>query len=77
VVARFGENGFGIILPFAGQNVSVVHDRLSNKTLGWSPARGLGHSIQIRFGDSYAPKDGKTYNSLVSAALASMKSLVR
>ncbi|HSI73379.1 MAG TPA: sigma-70 family RNA polymerase sigma factor [Fimbriimonas sp.] len=73
VVARYGTTGFGIILPFAGHNVSIVRDRLSQKTMQWAPSRtGGSEIISIQVGEAWAPKDGRNNTSLINVAQASI-----
>jgi RNA polymerase sigma-B factor len=73
VVARVGESGFGIILPFAGHNVSIVRERIAAKTLQWAPSRTGGSEIvSILVGEAWAPKDGKSSSALISAAQEKM-----
>ncbi len=69
LVARVGESGFGIILPFAGQNVSIVRERIAAKTLEWAPSRtGGSEMVSILVGEAWAPHDGRNSGDLVAAA---------
>jgi RNA polymerase sigma-B factor len=69
VVARFGDSGFGIILPFGGKNVSIVHQRLLAKTKAWTLGRlGPNGTVSIELGQACSPQDGANSDELLSSA---------
>lgn len=71
VVARFGETGFGIILPSTGGNVGLVRQRLLNKAAAWMAGRYSATSdVMIRVGLASTLKDGKTAKNLLKSASA-------
>ncbi len=69
VVARFGETGFGIILPMSGHDVGLVKSRLLAKASNWASGRlGPRGGITIQLGEACAPMDGRTGKALLKAA---------
>ncbi len=74
VVARYGETGFGIILPLTGHTVSAVQKRLTGKIEEWLMKRFSGQNgLQVLLGQASAPLDGRTSRALLESAFASME----
>ncbi len=70
VVARYGETGFGIILPFGAKNVGVVHQRLLSKTKAWTLGRlGPNGAVSIEVGRACSPSDGNSADQLIKSAV--------
>lgn len=69
VVARYGELGFAVILPFTGGNVSLVRQRLLQQAASWTSGRlGPQGCVTVHIGQACAPDDGRTAASLLEAA---------
>lgn len=69
IVARFGEFGFGVILPSTGPNVTLVRQRLLQKVCGWMASRfAQGSPITVEIGQACSPDDGRNANDLLKAA---------
>jgi diguanylate cyclase (GGDEF)-like protein len=69
VVARYGETGFGVILPYGAKGVNVVHQRLLAKTKAWTLGRlGPNGAVTIEVGQACSPQDGKSADQLLAAA---------
>jgi RNA polymerase sigma-B factor len=70
VVARYGESGFGIVLPYGARNVAVVHQRLLAKTKAWTLGRlGPNGAVNIEVGQACSPADGKSAEALLKSAV--------
>lgn len=69
VVARDGESGFAILLPFTGGTVEVVRDRLVKAASGFAPGRLGSHgTVVVRVGTAHLPGDGRWARDLYTAA---------
>ncbi len=69
VVGRFGETGFGVILPLTGHNVGLVKQRLLTKAANWTMGRlGPNGGIAVQVAEASAPRDGRTGAELLAAA---------
>jgi RNA polymerase sigma-B factor len=70
IVARYGENGFGILLPLSEANVDVVKTRLLHRIAEWTRS-GLGNagSIRVELGQAQAPQHGRNGSQLINAAV--------
>jgi len=65
LVCRYGESGFGIILPSTGQAVTVVRDRLLNKVSQWMNDRYASSSpVRVEIGHGSYPDDGRNSKEL-------------
>lgn len=69
IVCRFGQGGFGIILPSTGPTVAVVHQRLMTKFEQWlSTHRSPAGSIQAELGHASFPQAGRGVAEVLEAA---------
>ncbi len=69
VVARDGEHGFAIMLPFTGGTVQVVRDRLVAAAAQFTPGRmGPRGSVVVRAGMASMPESGRWADQLYKAA---------
>lgn len=69
VVARFGETGFGIILPSTAYNVGIVKQRMLSKAVDWMAGRfSANGGVTLEIGQASAPKDAKNAEQLIEAA---------
>ncbi|MGV3617654.1 MAG: sigma-70 family RNA polymerase sigma factor [Fimbriimonas sp.] len=70
VVARYGETGFGILLPLTATNVDLVRERLLKRISDWTAHRlGPNGSIRVELGQASAPHDGRSSSQLIKAAI--------
>lgn len=70
VVARFGESGFGIVLPYGARNVGVVHQRLLARTKAWTLGRlGPNGAVSIEVGQACSPADGTSADVLIKSCV--------
>lgn len=68
VVARFGEEGFGVILPSTGKNVELVRQRLISKASAWMAGRyGPNSNVGIEIGTVTAPENGRTTRDVLGS----------
>lgn len=68
VVARFGDSGFGVILPSVGRGVDLVRKRLVSKVGEWISGRyGSGASTAVEIGSAIGPDSGKNARSLLAS----------
>lgn len=70
ILARFGESGFGVILPDSSK-VETVYERLKAKTSDWVVSRGTHSSsgVRLELGFASAPTNGRTSEALLEAAV--------
>ena len=69
LVARDGETGFAIMLPFTGGTVEVVRDRLVKAAAAFTPGRmGPRGSLVVRMGTASLPESGRWAKDLYAAA---------
>lgn len=69
VVARFGETGFGVILPSTTSNVALVRQRLVDKIHHWIAGRyGVTGSVEVEVSISSTPEDGRSGADLIQNA---------
>lgn len=69
VVGCIGENGFGVILPGAGQQVQAVHKRLTARLKEWIQKSNVAMAgVQVSIGASYYPHNGKSAKKLLQEA---------
>lgn len=69
IVARDGETGFAIMLPFTGGTVQVVRDRLVAAAAQFTPGRmGPRGGLVVRVGMASIPESGRWANDLYKAA---------
>jgi RNA polymerase sigma-B factor len=69
VVARFGESGYGIILPSTGHGVALVRQRLLYRIATWMNSRFSQNSpITVEIGQGAFPDDARTAQDLLTAA---------
>lgn len=70
IVARFGEGGFGIILPSTGHGVALVRQRLLHRIAGWMTGRFSQNSpIEVLIGQAAYPDEARTPQELLDAAV--------
>lgn len=68
IVARYGKDGFGVILPSIGQSVELVRDRLLKKLDDWIHQRyGKQGSAFAEVGTAMAPIHGRNASELLAA----------
>lgn len=71
VVCRFGDSGFGIVLPETGTKGTMIHDRLAKRFEQWMVGRlGGSGSVTAAIGHATAPDDARSARSLVDIALS-------
>lgn len=69
IVARDGEMGFAILLPFTGGTVEVVRERLTKAAAGFTPGRmGPRGGLEVRMGTASTPESGRWAGDLYRAA---------
>lgn len=70
VVARYGETGFGILLPLTATNVDLVRERLLQRIQNWTTNRlGPNGAIRVELGQACSPVDGRNSSQLLKAAI--------
>ena len=70
VVARYGETGFGILLPLTATNVDLVRERLLQRISDWTRSRlGPTGGIRVELGQACSPVDGRNSSQLLKAAI--------
>lgn len=70
VVARYGETGFGILLPLTATNVDLVRERLLKRISDWTSSRlGPNGGIRVELGQACSPVDGRNSSQLLKAAI--------
>jgi RNA polymerase sigma-B factor len=68
IVARYGEGGFGIILPSTGTNVALVRKRLISKVRGWMSSKfAVNGPVSVKVAEATAPRDGRNGTELLAA----------
>jgi len=75
LVGRFGELGFGIVLPYVGMNVNAVRDRLASKLEAWARQSPRATGLSFAFGEATSSRDGRTSEELISAAVSRLVEL--
>ncbi|MBS1709711.1 MAG: sigma-70 family RNA polymerase sigma factor [Armatimonadetes bacterium] len=71
IVCRYGQHGFGIILPGTGETVAIACERLEAKFQRWSVGRIAPNSpMRVSFGWAIGPDHGRSINDLLSKASA-------
>ncbi len=69
ILCRYGDTGFGIILPSTGPTVSAVIQRLANRLEPWLSARRAPvGNIGVGFGKAIFPDDCRTPQELLDRA---------
>ena len=69
IVCRFGEFGFGIILPATGHNVAVARQRLVGKVQEWIQSRnGIKSPVSVEIGHASFPDDASSAKELLAKA---------
>lgn len=68
VVCRYGDAGFGIILPGSGVNGVLVRQRLGRRFAQWMTTRTASSSVTVQIGFATAPEHAKSANDLILAA---------
>lgn len=70
VVARYGETGFGILLPLTATSVDLVRERLLQRISDWTSNRlGPNGGIRVELGQACSPVDGRNSSQLIKAAI--------
>lgn len=61
MVARYGESGFAVILPYVKHGVEIVQDRLLAKAASWMSGRYAANSpVKVEVACATAPEDGRS-----------------
>jgi RNA polymerase sigma-B factor len=69
IVARYGEGGFGVILPSTGTNVALVRKRVLSKVKSWMSSKFAANGpVSVEVGEATAPRDGRNGTELLAAA---------
>jgi RNA polymerase sigma-B factor len=69
IVGRCGDTGFGIVLPGAGEHVSVVYSRLQDRIVSWLCQESVARAgVVVLFGSAFYPNSGRNGKSLRNAA---------
>jgi RNA polymerase sigma-B factor len=67
IVARYGETGFGILLPFVKHGVEIVQDRLLQKAASWMSGRYAQNSpVKVEVACATTPDDGRSATEVLS-----------
>ena len=67
IIARYGEGGFGVILPFVKHGVELVQDRLLQKAATWMSSKYAQNSpVKVEVGCATAPDEGRSAAELLS-----------
>lgn len=70
VVARYGETGFGILLPLTATSVDLVRERLLKRISDWTNSKlGPNGGIRVELGQACSPVDGRNSSQLIKAAI--------
>ncbi|MCX7799054.1 MAG: sigma-70 family RNA polymerase sigma factor [Fimbriimonadales bacterium] len=74
IISRYGNDGFAIILPFTGDRVAIVHQRIVDKIANWLTHRnGASGPVSVSIGFSSFPEDARTMEGMVRSASESMR----
>jgi RNA polymerase sigma-B factor len=66
IVARYGESGFAVILPFVKHGVELVQDRLLEKAASWMSGKYAQNSpVKVEVGCATAPIDGRSAGEIL------------
>jgi RNA polymerase sigma-B factor len=69
IVGCIGQNGFGVILPGAGQHVQAVHQRLTTRLKEWMRKSNVAMAgVQVFIGAAYYPYNGRSAKKLLQEA---------
>jgi RNA polymerase sigma-B factor len=67
IVARYGESGFAVILPFVKHGVELVQDRLLGKAATWMMSKYAQNSpVKVEVGCATTPDDGRSASEVLS-----------
>ncbi len=67
IVARYGESGFGLVLPFVKHGVEIVQDRLMQKAASWMSGKYANNSpVKVEVACGTSPDDGRSAAELLS-----------
>ena len=67
IVARCGDTGFGILLPFVKHGVELVQDRLLQKAASWMSGRYAHNSpVKVEVACATTPDDGRSATEVLS-----------
>lgn len=69
MVARYGETGFGVILPYVKHGVEIVQDRLLAKAASWMSGRYANSPVKVEVACATAPEDGRSAAEILSQAV--------
>lgn len=71
VVCRFGESGFGVLIPFTGVHAGLIRERLVKKAQDWMETRFANNCpVRVNVGHASFPECGATSQDLLEAASA-------
>lgn len=69
IVARYGDTGFIVMLPFVKHGVEIVQERLLAKAASWMSGRYAANSpVQVQVGCATAPDDGRSASQVLLRA---------
>jgi RNA polymerase sigma-B factor len=61
IVARYGDTGFAVLLPFVKHGVEIVQDRLLAKAASWMSGRYAHNSpVKVEVACATTPEDGRS-----------------
>jgi RNA polymerase sigma-B factor len=67
IVARYGDTGFSILLPFVKHGVEIVQDRLLAKAASWMSGRYAQNSpVKVEVACATTPDDGRSAAEVLS-----------
>lgn len=67
IVARYGDTGFSILLPFVKHGVEIVQDRLLAKAASWMSGRYAENSpVKVEVACATTPDDGRSAAEVLS-----------
>ena len=71
VVCRFGESGFGVLIPFTGVHAGLIRERLVKKAQDWMETRFANNCpVRVNVGHASFPECGTNSQDLLEAASA-------
>lgn len=71
MVCRFGESGFGVLIPFTGVHAGLIRERLVKKAQDWMETRFANNCpVRVNVGHASFPECGTNSQDLLEAASA-------
>jgi RNA polymerase sigma-B factor len=69
VVCRYGESGFGVLIPFTGIHAGLIRERIIRKAEQWMETKFAANSpVSVRVGHAGFPECGKSGATLLKKA---------